>query len=354
MRALSHIPLLLLVLNGAGCAVVGPASISNGRAVYNEVINYTEDQQILNVIVRERYGQTFGMLSVASVTANVKFRANASSEFRAWGNAGDTDDLVPLSFGLAYEENPTISYIPVLGASTQRRLVLPISVEEGYLVSEAAVFPEIASRELFRSINGIRNPVGGDASPQWERLGALRARLREAGVLSLGRSDRDDGWSHYVISLCNYESEHLDDINMLLEMLGIDIDVDGSDIVLPFYTTAGRQVPGAVSVETRSVMDWIQHAGSTIDVPAEHLEADIVMPSVWDDAATYRFMTIHTSKQRPKNATVSVSYRDWWYYIKASDHRSKESFRLIKFLVRLRLDVKGAEQHLPVLTVPVT
>ena len=76
--------ILLMTFLLGGCTAIGPASISNGRMAYNEVINYTEDQQILNAIVRERYGQTFSMLTVSSVTANVKFRANANSQFQAW------------------------------------------------------------------------------------------------------------------------------------------------------------------------------------------------------------------------------------------------------------------------------
>ena len=47
-------------------AVVGPRSITAGRGAYAEVINQTEDQQILNALVRTRYDETFGMISVAS------------------------------------------------------------------------------------------------------------------------------------------------------------------------------------------------------------------------------------------------------------------------------------------------
>ena len=42
-----------------GCATVGPVSIAAGRGAYAEVINRTEDEQILNVVVRQRYDETF-------------------------------------------------------------------------------------------------------------------------------------------------------------------------------------------------------------------------------------------------------------------------------------------------------
>ena len=44
-RILTVMTLSAAVLTG-GCALVGPSSISNGRMAYNEVINYTEDQQL--------------------------------------------------------------------------------------------------------------------------------------------------------------------------------------------------------------------------------------------------------------------------------------------------------------------
>ena len=70
---------LLSALGFSGCAVICPKSITAGRGVYAEVINRTEDEQILNVIVRQRYDETFGMMSVASVTANLRFSTQAGA-----------------------------------------------------------------------------------------------------------------------------------------------------------------------------------------------------------------------------------------------------------------------------------
>jgi hypothetical protein len=64
----------------SGCAVLGPKSISMGRADYNEAINKTEDEQMLLSIVKGRYGDTFSLLTVSGVAANVRFRANAGVE----------------------------------------------------------------------------------------------------------------------------------------------------------------------------------------------------------------------------------------------------------------------------------
>ena len=47
--------LVVLALGFGGCAVVGPQSIAAGRGVYTEVLNRTEDEQILSAMVRIRY-----------------------------------------------------------------------------------------------------------------------------------------------------------------------------------------------------------------------------------------------------------------------------------------------------------
>jgi hypothetical protein len=70
-RCVRTAPIVGGALNLCGCVAIGPRSITAGRGAYAEVINRTEDEQILNVIVRQRYDETFGMISVTSVTASL-------------------------------------------------------------------------------------------------------------------------------------------------------------------------------------------------------------------------------------------------------------------------------------------
>ena len=86
---------LLSALGFYGCAVVGPQSIAAGRGVYAEVINRAEDEQVLNVIVRQRYDETFGMMSVASVTANLRFSTQAGANIGIGDSDNYAGNLVP-------------------------------------------------------------------------------------------------------------------------------------------------------------------------------------------------------------------------------------------------------------------
>ena len=109
--------LLAVVL--AGCSLVGPSAVRNGRMAYNEAITETNNQQLLMAVIRNRYDETASLLAVASVTANVSVTTSTGIEL----GVGDSDNyegnIVPFSAGAVYEENPTISYVPVAGARSR-------------------------------------------------------------------------------------------------------------------------------------------------------------------------------------------------------------------------------------------
>lgn len=121
---LTTLGLILVVFSG--CSRVGPTSISMGRAAYNEAINKTEDEQLLLAIVKERYGETSTLLAVNSIAANVRFKSSATIDIGYGPAVNYEKNLVPFSGGLAYEENPTITYMPVQGEHYIRQLLSPI------------------------------------------------------------------------------------------------------------------------------------------------------------------------------------------------------------------------------------
>ena len=58
-----------------------------------------------------------------------------------------------------------------------------------------------------------------------------------------------------------------------------------------------------------------------------------------------RFITIRSSENRPDNATVRIRFRDWWFYIDATDTPSKRSFRILKLLIGMRLADRADDQQ---------
>ena len=72
----------------AGCSVVGPTAIRSGRLAYNDAINETNRQQLLMVVIYNRYEEADNLLAVASVTANASIRTSGGIQL----GFGDADN----------------------------------------------------------------------------------------------------------------------------------------------------------------------------------------------------------------------------------------------------------------------
>ena len=79
MRTLLIVWLLGLTVLAA-CQTLGPTALGLGRSAYNDVIARTSSEQTLGLIVRLRYSDPVGLLMVSSVTAGLKFTADAKGE----------------------------------------------------------------------------------------------------------------------------------------------------------------------------------------------------------------------------------------------------------------------------------
>lgn len=346
--------LVLGIFTLGGCAVIGPQSITGGRGAYNEVINRTEDEQILNALVRIRYEETFGLMTVSSVTAGLKFRAQAGTEI----GIGDSDDyagnLVPFSAGAAYEENPTISYVPLSGQDFTRRMLSPVTLDELLLISGSARYPGQLLALAARNINGLRNRLlrGEAPSPEFARFIELYDRLRRAGVIDIVYAPAAGNAGEYFWDIHDYAQSSGDAVRELLELLSIESQPDGSTILLPMREAVGRSA-SAVNIQTRSAYEVLRLFGNGIDLPAAHIEAGIVQPLPPSAAGKMRFIAIRSADEDPDEATVRIRYRDRWFYIDATDAESKRAFVFLRTFIGMRLADPGAVQQAPVLTVPV-
>jgi len=182
----------------------------------------------------------------------------------------------------------------------------------------------------------------------------LSSTFRKAGIGRFGRTHgSDDKRPTYVVIFSGYSEKDHDAIREYLGLIGVEGQVvDGRKIALPFGPSVDVDAEDTIYVETCSVLDWLRLTGSMVEVPKPHLEAGIVEPDGWHGLPKFRLITIRSSEERPENAVVSIPFRGWWFYIDETDSRSKESFRLIKFIFRLRINPEGIEQQVPVLTIP--
>jgi len=351
--------LILLAASMSGCNMFGPQAIATGRAVYNEVINRTADEELLNMIVRERYNATYGMLAVSSIAASIRGRASIGAEVGVGPDENYSGNLVPFSGGIAFEDNPTISYVPLGGEKFMHQLLMPISLQEGIMLSRSlkrrrAVFLKV----LVRSVNGIENPRTFP-DPNHENSAAFRSftdlwvKLRISRVLLFGR--QPDGEFFAVFHPENPEEEAL--CAQLLNLLKLPdrplVDKPLSVPLEPATTqTVAKGARDRIVLEYASVLDMLRAAGQSMEIPQEHLKAGVVRPpELGDEGDT--FLQI-LSGSEPLAASVAIQYRGWWYYIADSDNTSKETFQLLRTLIGMRLHRPDDTQSVPVLTIPVS
>ena len=341
----------LLVLAAPGCQLVGARVIADGRAAYNDVITRTGDEQVLGMIVKHRYDETFGMLDVASVTAQVKLGASSEINLQA-GADGDTveGNLVPFAAGVSYEDSPTISYVPLSGEAFITRLVAPVSLVQALTLSQLSRVPGQTFSLMVNRVNGLPNgPVPGGNAADFQRVSGLIAEMRAQGTGDVVLS----GETHYLL-LHDYGDAHKESIREMLELLRLTaFEPDGRELLIPIRSGLGVPPQGdAIVVETRSILDLIRMVADSVEVPAPHLEAGYVSPAPAAPAVE-PFIRIRSAPERPANAAVAVQHRGWWFYIDATDGASKRDFVLLRAVISMGIEAQPENKASPVLTLPV-
>jgi len=254
----------------AGCSVVGPTAIRSGRLAYNDAINETNRQQLLMIVIYNRYEEEGNLLAVSSVTANVSVRTSGGIQI----GYGDADhyagNLVPLSAGTAYEENPTISYIPVAGENYTRQLMSPLPINLLALFAGTVADPEHIYTALIANINGIHNPdflfSPSEIDPRFSRVVAIMTALTKAQCLHWIEDPHNHSFS---IVIDDYAPAYTARVNELLHLLGLPATASEPRLILPVSLALHGRDSGGIGIITRSVFDLGEILSAAIEVPED-------------------------------------------------------------------------------------
>ena len=344
---------LALAAAASGCAWLGPEIVRSGRPAYNDAILATNDQQLLQNIVRTRFTDSVGFLNVSSITANVSVRAAGSFDVGFGPSQNYAGNLVPLQGMLATEQNPTISYLPVSGDQLLRQFATEVPLERAILIINSAHDHAQAWRTVVRRVNDLRNPDFPDppavvVDPRFEELVELAGTLQRRGVLYWVRLA--GAQTGYGVVLHSYSPASSREVELLLALLGIQKPMrQVEDVVIPVQLSVGTPAPGAMVIETRSMLDLMRLAAAGIDLPADRAGA-ARLPAPGPAGQAIR---IRSSGEEPSRTRVAARYRDRWYYIGDEDDASKQWFNLLVLLANAQLPDTAAGS-VPVLTIPVT
>ena len=348
---------ILLMPATQGCAVFGPSSLSRGRGAYAEVIAETNAEQSLATLVRVRYGAPWILVAVSSVTAQVRFNVNTRAEFGIGPDANFAGALVPLSGGVAYDENPTISYLPVQGDKHLRQLLSPIPPDLLVPIINNSLDAEDSLALLVMSMNAIPNPAfmttpEAARDDRFSQVAGLMGTLSRAGALRFVESGTKEE-AGFSLWLHDYAPAYRQHVNDLLALLNVDAATSDEDIFLEVVSKPHARGAKTLSIQTRSVYDLGQIGAAAVDVPEADRLARLTTQYPKPGLAGEK-ITIRRAQWRPGDAIAAAKFRGWWYYIDGGDVNTKRFFQIFEALLSARLaDTAEGARVAPVLTVPV-
>ena len=351
-------PFLYVMLSGmlTSCTLVGPATVHSGRLAYNESIVETNNQQMLLLVLRNRYGERGNLLALNSVTANVSVTTNVSSQL-GLGNSSDyLGNLVPFGAGVVYKENPTISYSLVGGEKYANRLMSPLSLRELMLFASNLNDPARVYFIFISRINGIHNPSFLDDSssvdPRFSRLIELFSKLDKAQRLHWKNDPQNN--NRYSIVIDHYWPNYSADVAEIYKLLDLSApETFSSRIEIPVSFGPDDSLDGGLSISTRSIYNLLEILSAAIDVPEEDQVSGRAL-SYPPAGLVGQKLEVRRASAAPGGASIAVQYRDAWYYIDDTNQNTKLFFRLVTTLMAVSIADSTANASAPLLTVPVS
>lgn len=373
----------------SGC-VRGDRLVSESHAAYNEALRTRFDEELLLNLVRLRYRDRPLFLGVSSVIARFEREAGL-------GVQGSFDsDLVGsgrVNVNFDYAEQPTVTFTPLQGEEFAERLLRPVDLDTITLLERSGWSIERVLRLTVQRMNGLDNAASAsgptpakapgfrrfiEASQALKQLQDQRAvvlgssrqsrslsnalpaeRLSPNDVLAAARAGyrfevSEDGQtaelrsstSQFVIRVAAAQQES-ESTQRFREVLGLRPDVGSYRLV-----SAAGSIEDILGQEgqrerivlvTRSLLGTLFFLCHAVDVPSEHSEQGIVTVTRegsgelfdWGEV-TDGLLRIQSSESRPRNASVRVPYRGYWFYIADDDLNSKSTFALLTQLYALQ------------------
>lgn len=350
--------LILLCLLLSACGRFGPRQIPRDSFNYNEAIARSSNEQMLANLVRLRYREVPVFLAVGSVLTQYFYGGQVFAN-AAFGKITDhsTDKFFDAKTNLVYFERPTITYSPLAGQEFTQQLLTPIPNELLFSLVQSGWPPEQLLLMGLERLNHLQNIHFGSL-PSKESLEGLRTfnhvvqliiELSRRRVLEMQSNiETSDTRSFVFEQVQDNETQALTD--ELKSILGLDPDHSSFRVTKRLI---GRK-PDEITVKVRSLLTLMGFLSRGIEIPAAHIEEKRIVEMIFPVDPELRSLLlplrIHSSVERPADAFVAVRHYDHWFYIKHSDHMSKQAFGLLTYLFQMQ---SPQTQTLgPMITVP--
>lgn len=345
----------LLMLSGCTMPTRVSMEGEGGRTSYNIAIQMTNSQQMLLNLVRLRYADIPMFLDVSSITTQSTVRSELAPVFSIPGFSKDN----PFKLGgdVSWQDQPTITYMPLEGEAFATRLLRPIDLRTLQLLCYSGWDVDRVFWMMIQNFQELWNdPDSSDSSqPNLEKFldaSRLLHYFQKRGELQVGVQIKPQ------VEKDHYPEEHFLQIGFpvdgvegekLAELIRCDQKVNGrylKNVELGF-TQSGR-----MGVMLRSIFACMRYLSHSVEVPQEHIDRGMVriMENHHRLELAHSLLCVHWSRFAPKNAFISVQYHNYWYYIDDEDLNSKKTFSLLMQLYNL--NANEAKNRGPILTLP--
>jgi len=352
---------LTLILFLSSCSFLGPDFMEGNRNEYNKVLANTNDEEVLLNLVRRRYADSIAILEVNSVSTSLEWKKNMGISAKFFD--GDiADNNLGLSGNSSYSEKPTITYIPLNGADYVKNVLSPISLDTILLLTRSGWAADRVIRLTVNKINGINNASEASGptpslAPKFRKFRLISDqinKLQQADSFTLGYQ-LDGNAKKFGLLIKDKQRQSA---SVLKFLNSINITTDNNIIpITPNYT--GVDSTQEIELNIRSLAGIQFFLSHGIIIPKEDLDKGRVQITKnnkgemfdWGEVLSDLFQ-VHSSKEKPINASVSVQYQKHWFYIKDNDMQSKYTLMLLNQISALQSGtvVKAG----PILTLPVS
>lgn len=338
----------------AGCAHLGPPSVTVDRFDYSSAIADSWKQQALLNIVKIRYTDLPVFVDVASIVAGYSLQTGVSVNGVLSSERAVQGDYGSIGGQAVYTDRPTITYVPMTGEKFLHGLITPIDPRNIFFMLQSGYAADFVLGLSVESLNGVRNrsATGGtvrEADPAFVRVLQLMREVQAAGGVGM-RIEEDKAKGSTAVLLLRRDDLPADiqeksaEIRRLLKL-----PEDQQKFVLAYSPMRGAG--NELSVNSRSLLQILQAFASYVEVPEQHLKEKRAAPAFEHAPESERDVgRIRSGTTRPEQAYAAVQYRGYWFWVDDSDWQTKRALTAVMFFFTLA-DTGNAER-LPLVTIP--
>jgi hypothetical protein len=346
----------LMIAILAGCASMGPGTVTRDRFDYNSSITESWKRQILLNIVKIRYVEPVSFVDVGQIVAGYSLESGVNLVGR--GTLADFSSSASIEAGVSgkYTDRPTITYVPMTGNAFIKGLLTPLSPENLMFAIQSGVPADMIFKLVVASINGLRNrsvPIAGfrPAEQKFLRVIEILRDLQISGAIRMKTAKSKDNQERTTISFWSKgaPSEISLQVRELCDLLGLDPGAEHYKLVYGIAPENNREI----AMQSFSLMHLLSFLAARVEVPEKDVSEGRASPGIREATGNTdnkdRFI-VKCSDNKPQDAFVSVAYRNRWFWV---DDRDLESKRAISFIMLIfTLADTGSDKPLPLVTIP--